>query len=188
MDPTDNGRNVQIQREVRRTGFDRFAEGAFLMAAEAHHGPRSHDGATVDHPVAVAELLHERGFDEEVVAAALLHDVVEDSTTEVDEIRERFGPEVARLVAEMTEDAGIERYEERKAEHRARVRRDPCVAAIYAADKLANTRELKDDASSMPESQVRHYLETLRTLRETRPELPFLDELEGELNELVRAR
>jgi (p)ppGpp synthase/HD superfamily hydrolase len=158
------------------------------MAAEGHHGPRSHDGTDVDHPVAVAELLHERGFDQEVVAAALLHDVVEDTATEVGEIRERFGPQVARLVAEMTEDEGIERYEERKAEHRARIRGDPCVAAIYAADKLANARELKDDPGAVPDPQVAHYLETLRTLRRTHPGLPFLDELEGELTELVRAR
>jgi (p)ppGpp synthase/HD superfamily hydrolase len=135
----------------------------------------------------VAELLHENGFGEQVVAAALLH-VVEDSTIEVEEIGEGFGPEVAQLVAEMTEDASIEPYEERKAEHRTRVRRDPCVAAIYAADKLANTRALKEDPAAVPTAKIEHYAETLRTLRAAHPTLPFLDELEGELDEVLRAR
>ena len=43
----------------------------------------------------MAQLLHEHGFGEEIVAAALLHDVVEDTETEIAEIEARFGPEVA---------------------------------------------------------------------------------------------
>ena len=64
------------------------------MAREAHAGQtRNGSGGMpyIDHPVAVAELLAEHGFGDEVLAAALLHDVVEDSETSVDDMRERFG-------------------------------------------------------------------------------------------------
>jgi hypothetical protein len=56
-----------------------LTEGAFRMARAAHGG-FGHGDTDIDHPVAVAELLSEKGFDETVVAAALLHDTVEDTT------------------------------------------------------------------------------------------------------------
>jgi GTP diphosphokinase / guanosine-3',5'-bis(diphosphate) 3'-diphosphatase len=160
--------------------------GAYRLARFAHHGPRREGDTDIDHPVAVAELLAGEGFDERVVAAALLHDVVEDTTTKPEEIEERFGPEVATLVREMTEDSRIEDYPERKAEHRARVSSDRPAAAIYAADKLASARA--KDGAAMPGDQLAHYIATLRTLRETNPELPFLGDLRNELERLVRDR
>ena len=160
--------------------------GAYRLARFAHHGPRREGDTDIDHPVAVAELLAAEGFDERVVAAALLHDVVEDTATEPGEIEERFGPEVATLVREMTEDERIADYPERKAEHRARVAGDRRAAAIYAADKLASARG--KDGAAMPADQLDHYLATLRTLCRTHPELPFLGELRAELERLVRDR
>src|SRR5262245_53441843 len=134
-------------------------EGAYRMALGAHHGPRRRGDTNIDHPVAVARILRGAGFGDEVVAAGLLHHVVEDTATSTDEIAERYGPEVGRLVAEMTEDERIERYEDRKAEHRDRVARDRSVAAIYAADKLATTRKYRAaDQQPQPE-QLAHYIE-----------------------------
>jgi hypothetical protein len=88
----------------------------------------------------------------------------------------------------MTEDPGIEPYPERKAEHRARVNRDPRAAAIYAADKLASARARSGHAGEMPGQQLEHYEETLRMLRETHPELPFLGELSDRLAALRAER
>ena len=160
--------------------------GAYGLARSAHHGPRREGDTDIDHPVAVAALLAREGFDEPIVAAALLHDVVEDTATGPEEIEERFGPEVATLVREMTEDERIGDYPERKAEHRARVAGDRRAAAIYAADKLASSRT--KDGEAMPADQLDHYLATLRTLCATNPELPFLGELRAELDRLVRDR
>jgi (p)ppGpp synthase/HD superfamily hydrolase len=160
--------------------------GAWGLARFAHHGPRREGDTDIEHPVQVAELLARAGFDERVVAAALLHDVVEDTATEPAEIEGRFGPEVAALVREMTEDEGIEDYPKRKAEHRARVAADRSAAAIYAADKLASARS--KDGQAMPGDQLEHYVLTLRTLAETNPDLPFLDELRRELERLERDR
>jgi guanosine-3',5'-bis(diphosphate) 3'-pyrophosphohydrolase len=153
---------------------------AFELARHAHHGPAREGDTDITHPVAVAELLHENGFEEKVVAAALLHDVVEDTSLDLAAISGPFGPDVAGLVAEMTEDARIESYPERKAEHRSRVTKDRRVAAIYAADKVANTRGLRG-RSDVPPEKLQHYIETLGTLRKSYPDLPFLEPLEEEL-------
>jgi len=120
---------------------------ALELAERAHAGQiRSGSGgmAYIHHPVAVAELLAEHGYGEETVAAALLHDVVEDSETSVKEIAARFGEPVARLVEALTDDESVEPYEQRKAEHRRRVAAAGGDApAIYSADKLSNVRVLR---------------------------------------------
>jgi (p)ppGpp synthase/HD superfamily hydrolase len=163
-------------------------QGAYAFAKAAHDGPRSTDETTFDHPLEVAKLLHEHGFEEPIVAAGLLHDVVEDTTVEPDEIREQFGGEVADLVTAMTEKGSIEPYELRKAEHRARASRDRSVAAIYAADKLATTRWLDDHGERPDPRQLTHYRATLDELCRTNPDLPFLGELRRELDELTQGR
>jgi (p)ppGpp synthase/HD superfamily hydrolase len=162
-----------------------FLRSAYELARTAHHGPAQEGETEIDHPVAVAQLLHEAGFDEHVVAAALLHDVVEDTSLDLAEIAERFGPDIAGLVAEMTEDARIESYPERKAEHRSRVTNDRRVAAIYAADKLATTRGLQG-SEDVPPQKLQHYLRTLGTLCKAYPDLPFLGQLREELSGLVK--
>ena len=106
-------------------------------------------------------MLHRCGFSEAVVAAALLHDVVEDTAIDLDEIRHGFGPEVQRLVSEMTEDEEIEPYEERKSEHRRRIARNRRVAAIYAADKVASTRDIRAGHSSPDPDRLDHFRKTL---------------------------
>ena len=137
----------------------------------------------------MARLLHEAGFDEEVVAAGLLHDVVEATASELPQVAERFGSRMAALVEAMTEDDGIESYEARKAEHRARVTaRGSRPAAIYAADKLAKMPHLRADPDSASERQLAHYQQTLETLRAGHPELPFLGDLEQELAALAVQR
>ena len=98
----------------------------------------------IEHPVAVAALLADHGFGDEVLAAALLHDVVEDSETTVDELRERFGEPVAGLVDALSDDESIADYRDRKDEHRARVLAAGADAlAIYGADKLTNVGTLR---------------------------------------------
>ena len=155
------------------------------MARSAHHGSSRRGDTDIDHPVAVAQLLSEKGFGETVVAAALLHDAIEDTTLSVAEVAARFGPDVRELVAEMTESPKIQRYPARKAEARSRVLLDRRAAAIYAADKLANTRELLAAQKDVPGEKLDHYIKTLRFLSAGRPDLPFLTELSQELAELV---
>jgi (p)ppGpp synthase/HD superfamily hydrolase len=136
------------------TGIDAAVERSDLVrdaletARRAHAGQlrRGSDGHPyIDHPVAVAEILVKHRYGDEIIAAALLHDVVEKSDIGIEEVRERFGDVVAALVEALTEDETIVDYEERKAEHRRRVAAaDPAAVAIFAADKLTNVAMLRE--------------------------------------------
>lgn len=171
---------------------------AALEKARAAHAGQVRNGSGgmpyVEHPIAVAALLEEQGYGDEVLAAALLHDVVEDSGTTLDEIREEFGEGVAGMVGALTDDEALDSYRERKAEHRERVAAaDGEALAIYAADKLTNVRTLRaaheaegdavrDEFKVPIELKTEVWEADLDLLREKAPEVPFLDELEEELS------
>jgi len=172
---------------------------ALEKARTAHEGQvRNGSGGMpyVEHPMRVASLLDEHEYRQEVLAAALLHDVVEDSETTLEELRAEFGDEVAGLVGALTDDESIDSYRERKTEHRERVAAaDGEAMAIYGADKLTNTSTLRATYAEEGEavrSEFRVPLELkldvweadLALLREKAPGLPFLDELEAELSAL----
>jgi (p)ppGpp synthase/HD superfamily hydrolase len=131
-------------------GRSELVRAALEMAREAHAGQiRNASGGRpyIEHPVAVAEHLTEQppADADEVLAAALLHDVVEDSELEVSDVRERCGDRVAEIVEALTDDASVEPYAQRKREHRDRVERAGHDAiAIYAADKLTNVSMLRE--------------------------------------------
>jgi (p)ppGpp synthase/HD superfamily hydrolase len=172
---------------------------ALATATEAHAGQiRNGAGGIpyIQHPIAVAELLAAHGWTDEVLAAALLHDVVEDSDKSVAELREQFGDPVAGLVEALSDDESIADWEQRKTEHRARVDSGGEAAlAIYAADKLTNVKALRGAYAEQGEAvaeelkvplgeKVDAWSADLEMLRVRAPELPFLDELEVELTRL----
>ncbi len=178
--------------------------GKALERAERAHAGQTRNGsggmAYIHHPVAVAELLAEHGFDESTVAAALLHDVVEDSDASIDDVAADFGPRVAELVAALTEDESIEPFERRKEEHRRQVEAAGRGApAIYAADKLSNIRVLRRALANEGESageefeapldvKERVWRDDLEMLRRRAPDLPFVDDLAAELEKLRETR
>ncbi|MGH2966017.1 MAG: HD domain-containing protein [Solirubrobacterales bacterium] len=114
---------------------------AYTMAEGAHRSQeRPTDGRPfLDHVTEVAWFLHDAGFEEELVAVGLLHDAVERGTLSEDELRGEMGESVASLVLALTEDAGIESFEERKTALRDQVRASggPAVT-VFAADKLSD--------------------------------------------------
>jgi len=121
-------------------------EDAYVFAGGAHAMQlrKGDDSPFIGHPVTVAHLLDDAGEPEEVVAAALLHDVVEGTGTSRGEIKSRFGDEVCRLVDALSEDPSICEYEIRKHALRDQVEAaGERAAAIYAADKLSNLRDLR---------------------------------------------
>jgi (p)ppGpp synthase/HD superfamily hydrolase len=171
-----------------------------LEQARSDHAGQVRNGSGgmpyIEHSMRVAAILDEHGYGEEVLAAALLHDVVEDSETTLDELREKFGGGVAGLVGAMTDGEDIEDYRQRKAEHRERMAAAPVEAmAIYGADKLTNSKTLRTayaeegdsvrDEFKVPlDLKLEIWEKDLELLREKAPELAFLDELEQELSRL----
>jgi (p)ppGpp synthase/HD superfamily hydrolase len=158
---------------------------AYRFAHDAHERRRRQGGATIEHPAAVARLLHEAGYSEHVVAAALLHDVVEDTATGMDELSDRFGTDIASLGGQLTEDPGIRGYDERKGELRRRATSDGHeAAAIFVADKLASARHLNAHGEVPEREKLEHYARTERTARRRHPGMPFLDPLAEEIARL----
>ena len=126
--------------------FSLNLERALRWAATCHHGQaRKGSGVPyVQHVAAVAMILDRLGYGEDVVVAGLLHDVVEDCDVTLDDVRDRFGMEVAALVAHGSEvklDAtGTKRpWIDRKRDHLAALADAPPDArALVLADKLHN--------------------------------------------------
>lgn len=134
----------------------------------------------LEHPTEVATLVG--ADDQELWAAALLHDLVEDTAVELPGIEEEFGARVAELVGALTEDTSISDYRERKEEARCRARdagRD--AALLFVADKLSNARRMRRGQKAPEPRKLEHYAATLRTMREAYPDLPLLAELDEEL-------
>jgi GTP diphosphokinase / guanosine-3',5'-bis(diphosphate) 3'-diphosphatase len=123
---------------------------AVTFAAERHKSQlRKNAEATpyINHPIAVAELLAREGQVDDVVvlAAAVLHDTIEDTQTTREEVQELFGADVAGVVAEVTDDKTL-RKEERKRlqiEHAPHLTRR--AKLVKLADKICNVRDVADD-------------------------------------------
>jgi (p)ppGpp synthase/HD superfamily hydrolase len=179
-----------------------IVEEARRLAEEEHAGQERKATAKPysEHVGEVAELLGRSGFDDEVVAAALLHDLVEHSEIELDDVRKRFGERIGAMVGAMTDRDEIDSWEERKAEHRARVAtagRD--AAAIYAADKICGIRESRAGYAEVAEAveerlgtpvdtRIRAWEADMEMLRGVDPQLPLLGELEQQLEGLREDR
>jgi (p)ppGpp synthase/HD superfamily hydrolase len=126
---------------------------ALGLAATAHanQARRGSGVPCIAHLVAVAWILERSGFGEDVVVAGLLHDLVEDTETTLDEVRTRFGPRVAELVGHCseakTDAAGGKRpWIDRKRDHLAALADAPSDArAIVLADKLHNLLSIRAD-------------------------------------------
>jgi len=86
-----------------KSGERQIVEDAYEMAESAHRGQNRDDGQLyITHPLAVAQLVQDFGLDTASVAAALLHDVVEDTSYTLADVKNKFGDEVAVLVDALT--------------------------------------------------------------------------------------
>ena len=128
-------------------------EKALLFAMKAHRGQKRKDGGEyLLHPLEVACIIGSITHDEDVIAAGLLHDTVEDTDVTAEEILAEFGPHIAALVASETEDKrpGIppeESWKIRKEESLDFLKNstDPGVRILWLGDKLSNFRAISRD-------------------------------------------
>jgi guanosine-3',5'-bis(diphosphate) 3'-pyrophosphohydrolase len=154
--------------EARRSGLDDDDRDLVMraghLAEEAHRGQVRRSGEPyVTHPLAVAVIVAQLGLDARSAAAAILHDAVEDTGIELEEIEERFGPEVAGIVDGVTKLDRLQ-FDSKEAQQAATVRKmlvamasDWRVLVIKLADRLHNMRTI----AVMPEAKQR------RTAQET---------------------
>ena len=177
-----------------RTESD-LALSALRFARRVHLGQyRKQTGEQfVEHPIAVANLLLDSGYDGPMIAAAYLHDVVEKTDVELDEIRERFGPSVGDLVECLSEDPEIDGYGKRKrALRKGILESGGDSVVIYAADRVANMRDWHKVApearpacgerlGTTLEERLELWTEDVEELHDLDPETPFLGEIDTEL-------
>jgi len=169
---------------------------ALEFAAARHEGQRreADDAAFILHPLEVAQLLRNRGYDDEIVAAGVLHDSLENTDATPQELERQFGPEVARLVRAVSEPDAEGPYAQRKARLRDSVGAgDHGVLVVYAADKVAKARELRMtlardwSAAARPETaeKLDHYWASLELLEQLLRDDPLVSQLRFELEALA---
>src|SRR4051812_46252666 len=129
---------------------DRFWQRAASVAARFHQGQVRKDGKTpyIAHPFRVAMTVRDVfGVDDPVaLAAALLHDVIEDTTADYDDLEEQFGAEVADVVAALTKDMRRPN-DQREAESDRQLAAAPWQARLVKlADVYDNVSDCVDDA------------------------------------------
>jgi GTP diphosphokinase / guanosine-3',5'-bis(diphosphate) 3'-diphosphatase len=123
---------------------------AFSYAARAHEGQQRRSGEDfIHHPFGAAKICAQLRLDDETIAAALLHDVVEDTGAEIDDVRAEFGEEIARLVEGVTKLTGI-RFQSREHAEAENYRKmivamahDVRVILVKLADRLHNMRTIE---------------------------------------------
>src|SRR5881409_3120385 len=123
---------------------------AFLFAANAHEGQQRRSGEDfVLHPWGAAKICAQLQLDDETIAAALLHDVVEDTEVELEDVRAEFGDEIAKLVEGVTKLTRVQfqSREQAEAENYRKLiiamAEDVRVILIKLADRLHNLREIE---------------------------------------------
>ena len=166
---------------------------AYDAARGAHGDARKRIDGTlmIDHVTEVAGLVAAVGFDDDVVAAALMHDTVEHAAVALEEIERRFGGRVRLLVAALTEPDDVEPTSARKAAHcEQAIRAGREARAIFAADKLANARGLRGALRSDPglgrdaADKLSNYEAALLRLEDVEPDGPFTAALGEEIRRL----
>ncbi|HKO28919.1 MAG TPA: HD domain-containing protein, partial [Solirubrobacteraceae bacterium] len=148
---------------------------AIAYADRMHEGQRrSSDGAPfIEHPLEVARLLEDVGAPDHVIAAGVLHDVLEKSDADAEDLQARFGDRITTLVLAVTEDERIRGWAARKAALREQVAAAGREALmVFAADKISKAREQRVEeagscqqpGSRRPDRRLAYYRRCLQLL------------------------
>ena len=143
---------------------------AYAFAAARHGGHRRKGLAQepyVNHLVEVAELVAEAtaGADAALVAAAVLHDVVEDTRTTAEEVRDGFGEDVMALVLEVTDDKTLPKAERKRQQVVDGPHKSARAKVIKLADKISNVSALLvSPPADWPVERKREYLDWARAV------------------------
>lgn len=182
--------------------FSKNIEDALVLAAQAHQAQqRKVNGEPyITHPIHVAFILLKCGYDENIIIASILHDVVEDSHIELTQIERRFGNEVKEIVYNLSEEKydqhGPIEWEIRKSKLlQLLIKSDNRVAVVRSADLLHNASTLLFDLNkygstiwknfnSSSTKIVGHYRSMFEIVREKDIPQSIVSELESVINQL----
>ncbi|NNF15781.1 MAG: HD domain-containing protein [Gammaproteobacteria bacterium] len=119
---------------------------AAAFAADKHRDQRRKNveaSPYINHPLEVACLLAESGVqDEALLAAALLHDTIEDTATEYEELEREFGSDIATIVGEVTDDKSLEKTERKRLQIEHAKTASASAKQLKIADKTCNIRDI----------------------------------------------
>jgi guanosine-3',5'-bis(diphosphate) 3'-pyrophosphohydrolase len=120
---------------------------AAQFAARKHRDQRRKDAAAspyINHPLMLANILREEGKVEDaiVIAAALLHDTIEDTETSYEELRGQFGDEIAEIVAEVTDTKWLKKASRKRLQISKAARASHGAKLVKLADKISNLRDI----------------------------------------------
>lgn len=98
----------------------------------------------INHPIALASVLREEGavLDATVIAAALLHDTMEDTETTFEELRGHFGDEIAQIVAEVTDTKWLAKTSRKQLQIAKAANASEGARLVKLADKISNLRDI----------------------------------------------
>ncbi len=157
---------------------------ALAFAADKHRDQRRKDALAspyINHPIALANVLVREGevTDADVLAAALLHDTVEDTQTTPAELRAAFGPAIAAIVEEVTDDKSLPKAERKRLQVEHAATMSAQAKLVKLADKICNLRDMADQPPSKWDlARRREYFEWAKAvidrLRGAHPKLEAL--------------
>lgn len=142
---------------------------AKIFATKAHEGQvRKYSGEPyIVHPIEVSEIVARHNGSREMIAAALLHDVVEDTDVTIDEIRTEFGNSVAMLVDDLTdvskkEDGNRAIRKAMDREHTAKA--SAAAMVVKAADMISNGKDIKANDPAFAKVYLKEMKELLNVM------------------------
>jgi len=172
---------------------------AILYAAQCHTGQFRKGSARpyILHPMEVVQILNAMGADTDLLMAGILHDTVEDTAATLQDILDRFGPQVHRLVAAHTEDKTKSWKERKEADIRAARRGDKEVKLLILADKVSNLRSMVRDRAQVgealwrrfkapKEAQSKYYADLWEALGDLQFEAPAIETIYWEMDALYK--
>jgi len=182
---------------------EQIIDEAIEVAAKAHTRQvrKASDVPYISHPYAVGIMLARAGCSDEIVAAGILHDTVEDTYITLEDLREKFGEKVAEIVEGCSEPDKSATWEQRKQHTLEYLRTAPWdVRVVSCADKLHNARTILAAREEMGDKvwerfkrgrkeQEWYYRALVESLcgPNAQGDLPFCGELRSVIDELFRA-
>lgn len=148
--------------KTTKTNVARLLDAAYFAAFKHREQRRKDVDATpyINHPLDVARILTEAGVEDvEVLMAGILHDTIEDTNTTAEELIERFGERICRLVLEVTDDKSLEKLERKRLQVIRAPTKSDGAKMVKIADKIANLRDFKSPPVGWSEARIGAYIQ-----------------------------